>query len=71
MKKYIVKGDRVIGQEQLALIGETVYDYAGWDYGCANDDTRYTGVKHVTVTKDPNGGTPFFTIPERDLEPVT
>ncbi len=50
--------------------GETVYRCTGHDYGCANDDTIVTGIRHISVTKDANGEYPFFTIPEDDLEAV-
>lgn len=42
--------------------------YPGRDsYGCANDDTRNSGVEHVAVC-DNESGNPFYTIPKRDLE---
>lgn len=47
--------------------GDTVYDCKGHDYGLARDDTESTGVKHISVTLDPNGGYPFFTVPVRLL----
>ncbi len=55
--------------EPLAVAGTTVYDSMYADYGCANDDTRYTGIEHISVTLKSDGGYPFFTIPLRDLEP--
>jgi hypothetical protein len=50
--------------------GQTVYDTKGHDYGLANDDTRMTGIEHVSVTLDENGEYPFFTIPKADLEKI-
>lgn len=50
--------------------GTIVYDCTGCDYGCSSDDTRCTGVMHVSVTLDPTGDYPFFTIAYRDLEVV-
>lgn len=42
--------------------------YPGHDnYGCANDDTRTTGIEHVAVS-DSQEGIPFYTMPKRDLE---
>lgn len=38
------------------------------DYGCANDDTRTTGVEHWSMTLSPEGKYPFFTVPVTDLE---
>jgi hypothetical protein len=54
-----------------AKAGTTVYDCHGHDYGCANDDTRITGIVHRSVTLDPTGDYPFFTVPERDLESLS
>lgn len=48
--------------------GITVYDCVQHDYGCARDDTRYTGVLHISVTTNENGGYPFFTVPITSLE---
>lgn len=50
--------------------GDTVYEYFGCDYGCADDDTRILGIEHESFTKNPNGGTPFFTAPIRDVEEI-
>lgn len=44
--------------------------FAGQDsYGCANDDTRNTGIEHTACSLN-ESGTPFFTIPKADLESV-
>ena len=50
--------------------GHTVYASAMYDYGLASDDTRMTGIEHVSVTLDPEGGYPFFTIPKVDIERI-
>lgn len=47
--------------EPAAKKGTTVYACSKPDYGCANDDTRHTGVEHVSLTLDPTGDYPFFT----------
>lgn len=54
-----------------AVQGTTVYLCRGYDYGLASDDTRATGIEHVSVTMNSNGDYPSFTIPLRDLEKVT
>lgn len=54
--------------EPKAKAGTTVYSPRMHDYGLASDDTRFTGIKHVSVTLDADGSYPVFTIPERDLE---
>lgn len=50
--------------------GDTVYDCWKHDYGCASDDTRMLGIEHVSVTLDPEGDYPFFTVPKHDLEAI-
>lgn len=54
----------------MGFAGDFVYDYAGCDYGLAADDTRQIGVYHVSVTFDPTGGRPFFTVPQYLLERI-
>jgi hypothetical protein len=42
--------------------------YPGRDgYGCANDDTRATGVEHGAYSLNETGE-PFFTLPKGDVE---
>jgi len=48
--------------------GTVVYDSRKHDYGLASDDTRITGVPHISVTLDPSGDYPVFTVAEHDLE---
>ena len=69
IKQYTVKQDRVLAGTTYAKAGDVVFDCLLSDYGCASDDTRGLGYEHVSVTKDPAGGYPFFTVPVRDLEP--
>lgn len=64
---YRVKKDSKL--EPKARAGSTIYSINGWDYGLAKDDTRMTGVEHVSVTLNSDGSSPFFTIPRADLEP--
>ena len=47
-----------------------VYEFRYTDYGLANDDTRATGVEHVSVTLDAEGKWPSFTVPKSHLEPL-
>lgn len=54
--------------DKTITIGQIVYTCKSYDYGCANDDTKFTGIKHISVTLDPEGKYPFFTIPENDLK---
>ena len=64
--KYKLKADRF---EHPA--GTVVYNPRYHDYGLAHDDTRATGIPHVSVTLDSDGGYPTFTVPITDLLPVT
>lgn len=50
--------------------GETVYDFMLCDYGMASEDSRHFGEDYVSVTRDPNGVSPSFTVPKSILEPV-
>jgi hypothetical protein len=50
--------------------GTIVYRCTRYDYGGASDDTRLTGIEHVSMTLDPTGDYPFFTVPAPDLEPM-
>lgn len=56
--------------ESEARIGSTVYSCGKCDYGCAGDDTRITGVEHISVTLDSTGDYPFFTHPKHMLEEI-
>jgi len=67
-ESYRVTRDREIRGDVFARAGDVVYRYAGYDYGLASDDTFYEDMEHISVTKDPAGGGPFFTIPRRHLE---
>jgi hypothetical protein len=53
-----------------APAGTIVWEASGYDYGLAADDTRATGIEHVSVTLNRSGGSPFFTHPKHDLEPA-
>lgn len=62
IKKYrIIKG---------CGLGEIVYRFNGYDYGCSSDDTRLLGKEHISVTHDPNGDIPFFTIERDSLQEI-
>ena len=51
--------------------GTLVYPYQGYDYGLANDDTKYFKKRHFSATLDPKGkAQPFFTVPFDDVESV-
>lgn len=43
--------------------GTVVYRQSGYDYGLSNDDSRVTGIEHVTMTLNSDGGYPGFTVP--------
>ena len=50
--------------------GDMVQEFTDHDYGLASDDTRATGVEHISVVPcaEPNG--PSFTVPLSDLEEI-
>jgi len=48
--------------------GTVVYKSTRYDYGLASDDTRYTGVEHISVTLKEDGDYPFFTVPKHNLQ---
>lgn len=65
-RKYkVLRTDRAANKG--LTVGQFVYDCRSHDYGCASDDTRGTGIEHTSVTLDPDGGYPFFTIPVADI----
>ena len=43
----VLKGSRI---EPKAVAGTVVFRPTGWDYGLASDDTRMTGIEHISVT---------------------
>ncbi len=65
---------RVLRRDRAAVeVPETtvfVFECAGYDFGCAADDTLLLEMAHISVTFDPTGAYPFFTIPLCDLEVV-
>ena len=48
--------------------GTEVYSLNGYDYGLASDDTRMTGVQHISVTLKSDGDYPSFTVATHKLE---
>lgn len=51
--------------------GTRVYRATKYDYGLANDDSRFTGIPHISVTLDPTGDYPTFTVAEDEIEYVS
>jgi hypothetical protein len=68
MATYRLLADSKI--EPTAKAGTLVYDCGRYDYGCANDDFRFTGIPHKSVTLNADGDYPFFTVPVHDLEQI-
>lgn len=66
---WLLAVDRCI-RDQCWRAGTAVYPFTSYDYGLASDDTRATGLEHVSVTEDPAGGTPAFTVPKCTLRPA-
>lgn len=68
IKKFRMKVDSTL--EAKAKAGTIVFDFMKCDYGLASDDTRAFGVAHRSVTLNPEGGYPSFTVAERDIEEI-
>jgi hypothetical protein len=64
-QRFIVNGPNAGGHP----VGTVCFKPTGWDYGLANDDTRITGHKHVSMTTNEDGSGPSFTIREDHLKP--
>lgn len=69
-KKFRIKDKPVIGgiAGQEHDKGDIVYEAVVHDYGLARDDSMVTGILHVSVTLEENGGYPTFTVPAHYLE---
>lgn len=50
--------------------GVTLYKCKLTDYGLASQDTRQFGFQCISVTQDPNGGHPCYSVAVHDLEEV-
>lgn len=70
IRRYRTNGDFEAKQAPNGLLpaGSIVFGCRGWDYGCANEDTRGLGIEHISVTLKEDGDYPFFTIPKRLLD---
>lgn len=68
MSRYRMLKDAI--NEPKAIAGTIVYACAKHDYGLSSDDTRMTGVRHISVTLNEDGDYPFFTVPEDSVEEV-
>jgi len=47
-----------------------VYEFTGPTYGLVTEDILYTGKEHIAITMDPEGGTPFITVPIEMVEEI-
>lgn len=65
---YLVQ--RSSAREPAAARGALVYEVLDGDFGMADEDTVLTGRPHVSVTLDPDGKGPTFTMPVRHLRVV-
>lgn len=68
-RSYRMLKDSTIAPE--AKVGTVVFRCKGHDYGCASDDTRMTGIEHISVTFHADGSYPFFTVPLSDLKLIS
>lgn len=65
MRKFVLTTDHAPFK-----IGDRVNQLMQYDYGLARDDTNYTGIEHISVTRDPNGGYPSHTVPMTALKEI-
>lgn len=61
MAYTVIRTDRAAIKDLVA--GTKVYRCTRYDYGLASDDTRMTGILHISVTLNSDGDYPSFTIP--------
>lgn len=52
------------------VIGMTVYEFTGYDYGLAKDDTWLFREEFRSFTLDPGGKGPSFTMPMRCVREI-
>ena len=64
------KYGHMIGHPKTIVEGTVVYRCLRSDYGLSFLDSVSDGEPYISVTLDPNGNYPFFTIPVRLLEPI-
>ncbi|OOG85691.1 hypothetical protein B0E42_12875 [Pseudomonas sp. A25(2017)] len=64
--KYKMLQDSVINPD--VKLGSLVYDCVEEDFGCAKAESDFTGLPHISVTLDPDGGYPCFVAPLGILE---
>lgn len=61
--KYLVcRADR---SSSPVAVGQTLY-VGNHDYGIASEDSRMTGIEHISLCKTEEGS-PTFTIPKADV----
>ncbi|TPG59983.1 hypothetical protein [Ewingella americana] len=72
--KYTLRRDVTFTSKDCKSVpapaGTVVYDLRGPDYGCANQDTQNTGIKHISVTLDPTGDYPGLSVSMYDLQQI-
>lgn len=68
IKQFVLLADSKI--ETKAKAGVTVYAFRKCDYGLASDDSRLSGVEHISVTFNEDGDYPSFTHPKHLLQEV-
>ncbi len=65
MAKY-----QVIRDTTFHKAGEIVYDSPCHDYGLSSDDTRFTGIEHISVVSQLEGNEGSRTIPKNALKVI-
>lgn len=67
--KYRIKAEPTVNYNEMKE-GDIVYGAVKYDYGLATDDYRMTGIPHKSVTIEPDGDYPYFTVPTHLLEEI-
>jgi hypothetical protein len=52
-------------------LDETVYEFMGFDYGRAYQDSRLLETPCIAVTREPDGDGPFLVVPLNCLEELS
>lgn len=67
VKKYILSHDRELVTSYYPA-GTTVYEFLHTDFGLSEQESQFYGFEFVSVTLDPNGNYPSFTVPVAHLK---
>ena len=61
---------RLISEHADFNVGTIVYKCEQYDYGLSSQDSRETGIQHISVTLKSDGSYPFQTVPVHKLQQI-